>query len=222
MMKTGQRMWWVWVALASVLLTFAFLGGCSLLGIDDGEAPPDDGLLGEPISSIAPVPMTGQAQSYDFGHVDDGGLRNGVAWPSPRFADNGDGTVTDHLTGLVWLKDGDCLGTAFWETSLQIVSEFNRGKECGCEEYGAGSHTDWRLPNVRELFSLIDFSRWSSYPDPMLPAQHPFVDVRRDVYWTSTSTGLTGPGFHVSFVNGLVGVDAKMHSHRVWAVRGGG
>jgi hypothetical protein len=222
MMKTGRRTWWVWVAVVSVVLSLALLGGCSLLGVDDGDEPPDPPLLGEPMSWVAPVPKTGQTQSYDFSHVDDGGLRRGVAWPSPRFTDEGDGTVTDRLTGLVWLKDGSCLGAAFWETSLQIMSDFNRGKECNCTEYVAGSYTDWRLPNVRELFSLIDFSQWSSYPDPMLPAEHPFLGVQSTEYWTSTSTGLLGPGFHVSFVGGYVDVDAKMHSHRVWAVRGGG
>jgi len=219
MMKTGQRMLWIWVTLASVLLSLALLAGCSLL--EGGDEPPDPPVLGEPTSSVAPVPMTGQTQSYDFDHVDDGGLRRGIAWPNPRFEDNGDGTVTDRLTGLVWLKDGGCLETAFWETSFQIVGELNDGKECGCREYVTGSYTDWRLPNVRELFSLIDFSRWSSYPDPMLPAEHPFVGVRRDEYWTSTSTSPMGPAFHVSFVNALVDLDAKTHSHRVWPVREG-
>lgn len=221
MTKIGQWTRWVWVALVSVVLSLVLLGGCALLGVGDGDQPPDPPLLTGPPPPPAAVPRTGQTKSYDYSHVDDGGLRKGVAWPSPRFTDGGDGTVTDHLTGLVWLKDGSCLGAAFWETSLQIVGEFNRGKECGCEEYVTGSYTDWRLPNVRELFSLIDFSQWSSYPDPMLPAEHPFIGVQRTEYWTSTSTGMLGPGYHVSFVGGYVDVDAKMHSHRVWAVRGG-
>ena len=41
--------------------------------------------------------------------ADDGLLRAGIEWPAPRFTDNGDGTVTDSLTGLMWLKDGGCL-----------------------------------------------------------------------------------------------------------------
>ena len=48
------------------------------------------------------LPKTGQKTSYATG--DDGALRKGVSWASPRFTDNGDGTVTDNLTGLVWLK----------------------------------------------------------------------------------------------------------------------
>jgi len=222
MLRTGRRAFWVCVAVGSVVLALSLLGGCFLPGGGDGEEPPGDDLLGELMTPAAPVPRTGQTQSYDYAHIDDGGLRRGVAWPSLRFSDNGDGTVTDQLTGLVWLKDGGCLGAGTWERSLQIVGEFNGGEECDCEEYAAGSYADWRLPNVRELFSLIDFSQWSSYPDPMLPTEHPFAGVQRDEYWTSTSTSSLGPGFYVSFVGGYVDVDAKMNSNRVWAVRGGG
>ena len=37
--------------------------------------------------------------------------QKGVAWPNPRFTDNGNGTVTDNLTGLIWLKNANCFGT---------------------------------------------------------------------------------------------------------------
>ena len=50
---------------------------------------------------MALVPATGQTDSVAAG--DDGDLQKGVPWPDPRFTDNGDGTVTDHLTGLIWL-----------------------------------------------------------------------------------------------------------------------
>ena len=53
----------------------------------------------DPLVNIA---ATGQTESYAPG--DDGDLKKGVAWPEARFIDNGDGTVTDGLTGLTWLK----------------------------------------------------------------------------------------------------------------------
>ena len=56
------------------------------------------------------VPKTGQTTSFYSG--DDGELQRGVIWPSPRFMDWGDGTVTDNLTGLMWLKDCECLGVS--------------------------------------------------------------------------------------------------------------
>ena len=63
------------------------------------------------------VARTGQTTCYDSdgnvidcaGTGQDGDIQAGVAWPSPRFVDNGDGTITDMLTGLMWLKDAGCL-----------------------------------------------------------------------------------------------------------------
>lgn len=49
------------------------------------------------------IPQTGQTTSYAAG--DDGAVRTGVAWPNPRFTDNGDQTITDNLTGLMWEKN---------------------------------------------------------------------------------------------------------------------
>ncbi len=51
---------------------------------------------------------TGQVTSYAAG--DDGGFQAGEPWPSPRFIDNGDGTVTDQLTGLMWLQNANIFG----------------------------------------------------------------------------------------------------------------
>jgi len=56
--------------------------------------------------SCAPVEKTGKTTSYATG--DDGDLEKGVTWPSPRFTDNRNGTVTDNLTGLIWLKNACC------------------------------------------------------------------------------------------------------------------
>ena len=63
--------------------------------------------------TIYPVmlPKTGQTTSYAAG--DDGALQKGVASPNPRFTDNGNGTVTDNLTGLIWLEY-----RLFWDEQL--------------------------------------------------------------------------------------------------------
>jgi hypothetical protein len=80
------------------------------LVITDGGIRFPDGT--EQITSIGGPPtnvcQTGQWTSTALG--DDGFLRMGAMAPWPRFADNGDGTVTDHLTRLIWLEDADCLG----------------------------------------------------------------------------------------------------------------
>lgn len=58
------------------------------------------------MAEMISIPKTGQTVSYAAG--DDGDKQTGVAWSSPRFINNNDGTVTDSFTGLMWLKDGDC------------------------------------------------------------------------------------------------------------------
>jgi hypothetical protein len=87
---------------------------------------------------FAPVEKTGQTTSYATG--DDGELSKGVVWPNARFADNGDGTVTDNLTGLMWLKNANCIqsnysefdmdetagdGRVTWPHALDFVARIN-------------------------------------------------------------------------------------------------
>ena len=113
------------------------------------------------------VPATGQTNSYATG--DDGDLRPGVAWPSPRFT-VGTGTstncVTDNLTGLMWVKNPDAT-TRNWSTALTYCNGLDGSA-------GRGGYTDWRLPNAKELYSLIDLGRFT----PTLPSGHPFTGVQ--------------------------------------------
>jgi hypothetical protein len=81
------------------------------------------------------LPHTGQTTCYDeggdviacpgTGH--DGDVQAGVAWPFPRFTDNGNGTVTDHLTGLIWLKNADCFGQRTWSQALSDCNNLASG-----------------------------------------------------------------------------------------------
>ena len=65
--------------------------------------------------SVISLPKTGQTTCWDtIGNVipcpgtgQDGEIQAGVAWPSPRFNDNGNGTVTDKLTGLMWTQNAN-------------------------------------------------------------------------------------------------------------------
>ena len=72
--------------------------------------------------AVTDLPKTGQSTSYAIG--DDGFIEAGVEWPSPRFTDNKDGTVTDTLTGLMWLKDGGCFYKS-WNTALTTITDFS-------------------------------------------------------------------------------------------------
>ena len=72
---------------------------------------------------LAGVPKTGQTSTVPLNPAldgSDGALQKGVAWPNPRFTDNNNGTVTDNLTGLIWLKNANCIGSLTWSLTLSL------------------------------------------------------------------------------------------------------
>ena len=103
-----------------------------------------------------------------------------------RFADNRDGTFTDKLTGLIWLKNANCFGMMPWENARQAVKSLDDG-DCGqnpalvlADKSSAG---DWRLPTMHELCTLIDFSR----RDPALSKGHFFTNIPSGYHWSATT-----------------------------------
>jgi len=179
-----------------------------------------------PISeALAPVPQTGQTQCWDSAGVpipcdgtgQDGDVQAGVAWPSPRFTDNLDGTVTDNLTGLIWLQDANCdfFGALTWRNALNAVNALADGT-CGLTD-GSGPG-DWRLPNKKELLSLIDDGQYN----PALPTGHPFLRVGPSPYWSSTTrVGITDTAWTVVLLGGEANARAKNTVGKVWPVRKG-
>jgi hypothetical protein len=106
--------------------------------------------------------------------------------PDPRFMDNQDGTVTDNLTGLIWLKNTKCLGMMDWEGARLAAKSLKDG-DCGPDPAlilsDGSSAGDWRLPTMSELCTLIDFSR----RDPALPSGHMFSAVPLGYHWSATT-----------------------------------
>jgi len=167
-----------------------------------------------PVTSAAiQIPRTGQTTSYGAG--DDGTLQEGVAWPSPRFTDNGDGTVMDNLTGLIWLKNANCFGNVAWTVALTDANGLASGT-CGLTDGSPAG--EWRLPNREELMSLIDYSHSS----PALPPGSPFTGVQSE-YWSSTTSAFNTPGaWAVNMPDGVVSSHTKTATDAyVWPVRSG-
>lgn len=162
-----------------------------------------------PVSEVpAPVPQTGQTTSYAPG--DDGNIRAGVPFPSPRFTDRGNGTVRDNLTGLIWLQQASCFGYQTWAQALTAANTLASGS-CGLTDGSVPG--DWRLPNIRELQSLIDFGAPSN---PALPAGYPFSGVQVDGYWSSTTYPVNPSlAFGVGLIEGT-----KSRPHHAWPIRG--
>jgi hypothetical protein len=181
------------------------------------------------LAQRARVPQTGQTQCWDVagsptrcdGTGQDGDIQAGVDWPTPRFTNNRNGTVTDKLTGLVWLKNANCFGVQTWQNALNAANTLeddpaSTTTDCG---HSDGSKAgDWRLPNVKELQSLIDFGTF----DPALPSGHPFSGVQSTFYWSSTTfVGSPAAAWDVSLHDGVTTNDFKDGGFfLVWPVRG--
>ena len=170
--------------------------------------------LAAPVASLT---KTGQTSSYATG--DDGDLQKGVAWPSPRFTDNGDQTITDNLTGLMWTKNGNAPGPAgcspgvakTWQQGLDYAKCLNTNNYLG--------HNDWRLPNRKELRSLANYGQADT--SAWLNTQG-FNSVQFDWYWSSTTYAVsTGRAWVVNMYDGYVGGGNKTIRSYVWPVRAG-
>ena len=168
------------------------------------------------LESPGAVERTFQIKTYAPG--DDGYWKKGVAWPNPRFTNNGDGTVTDNLTGLIWLENANCFGERFWSDALTDCNSLAAGS-CGLTDGSVSD--DWRLPNVKELLSLINYGHYG----PALPAGHLFTSVMDGIYWTSTTLPPPAANYWawiVTIFSGYVtDIGHKEQIHYVWPVRGG-
>ena len=141
--------------------------------------------------SLYPANLWKTGQTMSFSPGDDGDLQMGVAAPSPRFVDNGDGTVLDLLTKLMWFQNQFCSktigynpsgfsldsfnGQMKWEEALDYIDMINN-ETIDVSPCTTSSYTDWRLPNPKELLSLMDFDQDCSDPiTDSLPDGHCFA-----------------------------------------------
>jgi hypothetical protein len=194
----------------------------------------------------ARVPQTGLKTAFDDNvpKRDDGALQKGVVLPSPRFTDNLDGTITDRLTGLVWLQNANCPGIPRdWRTALDDVVSLNangtmNGIHCGDASNNGSHQSDWRLPNMRELHSLINIhffnpaiSNAAGDGNCIQPSSLcPFINLSyanppATRYWSSSASPFTfamslGVWVVDSFTGEVLIIDENL-SNFVIAVRGG-
>lgn len=171
----------------------------------------------------APVEKSGQVASQAPG--DDGALQPGVPWPVPRFEDHGDGTVTDRLTGLVWTKRANRFPAMPWLDALATCAALG---DDGVDLTDGSRPGDWRLPQIKELQSLVDWGYWNpALPDTEGSGQwsegDPFIGVSPFHYWSATSmAGNPVYAWSLKFSHGYVYDQMKIKSYSVWCVRDGG
>lgn len=138
----------------------------------------------------------------------DGELRKGVPWPSPRFTQSGP-TVLDLLTGLEWTANASCWqGRMDWDAAFEIISDLN--------EQRLGGRNNWRVPTIRELDSITDMGAHS----PAVAQSHPFINVRES-YWSSTTCAHNSEhAWTLDTIDGEMDIGLKKKpEHYVWAVR---
>lgn len=188
------------------------------------------------INPAAPAPLLKTGQTASYGTGDDGDLEVGVPH---GFVDNGYGTITDKRTGLMWEKksdDGsihDKDNTYTWGMSTEpytmngtVVTEFLAALNAGG---GFAGYTDWRLPNLKELESLVNL-------EVAEPATFPVFNssceegcsvltwscTAQGAHWSSSTYAIAPmSAWAVPFVNGSVFATVKSTSFHVRAVRGG-
>ena len=191
-----------------------------------------------PPGQIAETGQITQYSTYDHAYFAITPTLNvGVPWPDPRFTVtycdstgpcaeqlidcdiiSSNNVVTDNLTGLVWSEDANLGGLKTWENAIIYTNDLT---VCGS--------VDWRLPNSKELFSLVDRSR----SGPALPVPNPFINVQFDVndaYWSATSFVQTSAELLIApqawtldmLLGGLIPrLKTDPDQAFVWPVRGG-
>lgn len=131
------------------------------------------------------------------------------------YTDNGDGTITDNVTGLMWQSSPHQNKKFTWEQAMNGLNAFNEEK--------LGGYSDWRIPTIKELYSIIQFSGWMSMdPDELKPffddkyfklmdlinPGDRFIDVQTitstiyDAHTLGGTTTMFGYNFRDAFVKG--------------------
>ena len=198
----------------------------------------------EPVTGL---PATGQTTSYGTGTDGDVEAGNTLS-----YTDNGDGTITDNNTGLMWEKKDDSTGIHDWDNTYTwcadvspangicdngtnsmdgtIVTTFLAALNGGA---GFAGYTDWRIPNVKELESIVDYEVFPSVDAAFHQSATctGCTDVtaatcsrtKSGIYYRSSTTLHSFPiyAFAVTFNAGYVVADNRITGGYVRAVRGG-
>ena len=181
---------------------------------EDGLTSPVDTL---PEISGYPIVDTNQGTWYDNQNViaapNAGEAFHGqdADYPgtSPSYRDNGDGSVTDLVTGLMWSQSPDMDG----DGDIDVADKLTYAEAASfAAEYRAGGYSDWRLPTIKELYSLILFSGVdpSGYEGTSTEFLVPFIDTD----YFDFAYGDTGAGERI--------IDAQYASSTEYVDRTGG
>jgi hypothetical protein len=147
-------------------------------------------------------------------------VRATVTLPATRFMVNGDGSLNDNHTGLMWrvcddgLTGATCAGGSAQAYSWQGALQRAAAVDANPAGLGLG-HDDWRLPNRDELASLLDYSRRNPAFDSVR-----FPGVAADSHWTSTpDAGNAARAWYVDLRDGYVALALQSDAKALLLVR---
>ena len=190
----GERIIDSQIATSTKYVSTTMRGNETMFGVNFA----DGRIKGYPIGSFGGP--GGRSKGYYVFYV-----RGNTQYGKNKFRDNGDGTITDRATGLTWMqKDSGHLkagpkqdGKMNWEQALRWV-----------EGLHYAGHSDWRLPNIKELQSIVDYSRSpdttrSAAIDPLFnvtPIRDGLGKVNYPFYWSGTTHKRMGGGDTAAYV----------------------
>jgi len=129
---------------------------------------------------LSPIVDTGQSNCYNSNgsnvNCDNSGQDGAYNGNQPDYSNNGDGTISDNITGLIWQQTPDSNGDG-------IINSNDKLTQSKAEEYCANlvlaNQNDWRLPNIKSMYSLIDFSGEdvSGYTENDTSGLSPFINT---------------------------------------------
>jgi len=189
-----------------------------------GQGGTSDEAVDRPLSPIT-APVASSAV-LPVGELDCG---------AARYENNGDGTVTDCRTGLVWLQNGKCddlgpngNGLATWQEANDAAAALLSGT-CGLTDGSAAG--DWRLPTKTEWMGTIASALRQGFGDPTLTDARgtsvwttdgdAFINVTSGTRWTATEWVGPSDAWHVNLFDGAFDHSGKLADLLVWPVRAG-
>ena len=180
-------------------------------------------VLTDETASTFKLPDSGQTKCYQtvspYAEIPcDGTGQDGAYSINPlSYTDNGDGTVTDNNTGLMWQKETDHQLYNWFQAAGLFHADDNPSSKNVCGSLSLGGHTDWRLPSKKDLLSIVDYSIPS--PGPTI-RQSNFSATDASGYWTSTTDALNqDDAWIVDFSSGFQTAGYKYNSLLTMNVR---
>lgn len=146
------------------------------------------------------LPDSGQVQSY----TSTAGENSDNTRYTISYIDNGDDTVTDNLTYLMWQQSVD----------LQRRSQANAMTYCN--DLSLAEHNDWRLPNLLELKDTIHYGMYT----PAIDSSYFNTDENTYNYWTSDPGQTSGHSWKINFSSGTTTEELNTHKHYTRCARG--